>query len=120
MNTTMYKLALVSFIGACFSVNTSYAASPEAGKEKSRTCAACHGADGNSATGDFPRLAGQHYDYLVKTLRDYKTGKRKNAIMAPQVANLTQRDFEDLAAYYSHQQGLIVRKNPYLVHSGKP
>jgi len=99
---------------------TSYAGNPEAGKEKSRTCAACHGADGNSATGDFPRLAGQHYDYLLKALRDYKTGKRKNAIMAPQVANLTPRDFDDLAAYYSEQQGLVVRKNPYIVHSGKP
>jgi cytochrome c553 len=116
----MRKLALVSFIVGVLAMNASEAANPDAGKEKSRTCAACHGADGNSATGDFPRLAGQHYDYLVKTLRDYKTGKRKNAIMAPQVANLTQRDFEDLAAYYSHQQGLIVRKNPYLVHSGKP
>jgi cytochrome c553 len=116
----MGKLALVCVIAGLFAVNTSYAANPDAGKEKSRTCAACHGADGNSATGDFPRLAGQHYDYLVKALQDYKTGKRKNAIMAPQVGNLTQRDFEDLAAYYSHQQGLIVRKNPYLVHSGKP
>ena len=88
---------------------------PEAGKEKSRTCAACHGLEGNSATGDFPRLAGQHYDYLVKTLNEYKVGKRKNAIMAPQVANLSQRDMEDLAAYYSHQQGLVTRKNEYLV-----
>jgi cytochrome c553 len=116
----MGKLALVSFIVGVLAANASDAANPEAGKEKSRTCAACHGADGNSATGDFPRLAGQHYDYLVKAMRDYKTGKRKNAIMAPQVDKLTQRDFEDLAAYYSHQQGLIVRKNPYLVHSGKP
>jgi cytochrome c553 len=91
------------------------AGNPEAGKEKSRTCAACHGPDGNSTAADFPKLAGQHYDYLVKTLKDYKTGLRKNAIMAPQVANLNQRDFEDLAAYYSHQQGLVTRKNSYLV-----
>ena len=113
----MRKLILLS---ALLTLGTAYAANPEAGKEKSRTCAACHGADGNSGTGDFPRLAGQHYDYLVKALRDYKTGKRKNAIMAPQVANLSERDLDDLAAYYSHQQGLVVRKNPYLVHSGKP
>ena len=39
--------------------------------------------------------------------------------MAPQVANLTQRDIEDLAAFYSHQQGLVTRKNPYLVPAGK-
>ena len=92
------------------------AGNPEAGKEKSRTCAACHGPDGNSATGDFPKLAGQHYDYLIKSLRDYKTGKRKNAIMAPMVAPLSDRDIDDLAAYYSHQQGLVTRKNSYLVH----
>jgi cytochrome c553 len=95
------------------------AANPEAGKEKSRPCAACHGPDGNSPAPDFPRLAGQHYDYLLQTLKDYKSGARKNAIMAPQVANLTQRDLEDLAAFYSHQQGLVTRKNPYLVPAGK-
>jgi cytochrome c553 len=92
-----------------------HAGNPEAGKEKSRTCAACHGPDGNSAAGDFPKLAGQHYDYLIKALRDYKTGKRKNAIMAPMAAPLNDRDIDDLAAYYSQQQGLVTRKNSYLV-----
>src|SRR2546430_16198892 len=111
----MSKLAVIASVLGFVLAGASYAANPEAGKEKSRTCAACHGPDGNSATGDFPRLAGQHYDYLLKALHDYKSGKRKNAIMAPQVANLSQRDFEDLAEYYSHQQGLVVRKNPYLV-----
>ena len=111
----MMKLALSAAAALLVLAGVAHAGNPEAGKEKSRTCAACHGADGNSATGDFPKLAGQHYDYLVKTLKDYKTGARKNAIMAPQVANLNQRDFEDLAAYYSHQQGLATRKLPYLV-----
>lgn len=85
------------------------AANPEAGKEKSKTCAACHGPDGNSAAPDFPRLAGQHYDYLVRTLSEYKAGERKNAIMAPQAANLSKRDIEDLAAFYSRQSGLVVK-----------
>jgi cytochrome c553 len=114
----MTKLLLAA-IGAALAFGSVHAANPEAGKEKSRPCAACHGPDGNSATGDFPRLAGQHYDYLVKSLKDYKAGARKNAIMAPQVANLTTRDFEDLAAFYSRQPGLITRKNPYIVPSGK-
>ena len=112
----MMKLAVTAaFALAAATFATAHAANPEAGKEKSRTCAACHGPDGNSATGDFPKLAGQHYDYLVKALKDYKTGARKNAIMTPQVANLNQRDFEDLAAYFSEQQGLVTRKNSYLV-----
>ena len=85
------------------------AANPVAGKEKSKPCAACHGPDGNSTTPDFPKLAGQHYDYLVKALKDYKSGARKNAIMAPQTANLSQRDIADLAAFYSQQQGLKVK-----------
>jgi cytochrome c553 len=109
--TAAVTLALASGFAA--------AANPEAGKEKSRPCAACHGPDGNSPAPDFPRLAGQHYDYLLHTLKDYKSGVRKNAIMAPQVANLTQRDLEDLAAFYSGQQGLVTRRNPYLVPAGK-
>ena len=111
----MTKLHLLVAAAALSLVGTAYAANPEAGKEKSRTCAACHGPDGNSAAGEFPKLAGQHYDYLVKALKDYKSGARKNAIMSPQVANLNNRDFEDLAAFYSQQQGLVTRKNAYLV-----
>lgn len=86
------------------------AGNAEAGKEKSKPCAACHGADGNSASADFPKLAGQHADYIVKSLQGYKAGTRKNAIMAPMAANLSQRDIEDLAAYYSKQQGLVTVK----------
>jgi len=108
-------VALAAIVSALAFPGLAYGGNPDAGKEKSRTCAACHGADGNSATADFPRLAGQHYDYLVKALKDYKSGARKNAIMSPQVANLSRRDFEDLAAFYSHQQGLITRRNAYIV-----
>jgi cytochrome c553 len=81
----------------------------DAGKKKSQTCTACHGPDGNSSAPDFPKIAGQHYDYLVKALKDYRSGARKNPIMAPLVANLTQRDVEDLAAYYSSQRGLVTK-----------
>ena len=82
------------------------AGNPAAGQAKSKTCVVCHGADGNSASAEFPRLAGQPADYLVKALKDYKGGLRKNAIMAPQATNLSVRDMEDLAAFYSRQQGL--------------
>jgi cytochrome c553 len=111
----MNKLVLTA-AALCLMVGAAHAGNPEAGKEKSRTCAACHGADGNSATGDFPRLAGQHPDYIVKTLRDYKSGKRKNPIMAPQAANLSVRDMEDLAAFYSAQPGLVTRRGSYLAN----
>ena len=81
----------------------------EVGKKKSTPCAACHGANGVSASPDFPNLAGQYEDYLAKALSHYKNGKRKNPIMQAQVANLTEKDMSDLAAYFSHQKGLAVK-----------
>ena len=86
-----------------------FAGDPAAGQKKSQTCAACHGPDGNSPAPDFPKIAGQHYDYLLKALKDYKSGARKNPLMAPMVANLSQRDIEDLAAFYSSQKGLVLK-----------
>ena len=76
----------------------------DAGKAKSAPCVACHGADGNSPSGAFPIIAGQYQDYLVQALKDYKTGARKNPIMAPFAANLTAQDREDLAAFYASQK----------------
>jgi len=86
-----------------------FAADPEAGKEKSKVCAACHGPDGNSSAPDFPRLAGQHYDYLLRAIGEYKSGARKSPIMMPMVEKLTTRDMEDLAAYFSQQKGLVTK-----------
>lgn len=80
-----------------------------AGRKKSAPCAACHGADGVSASPEFPNLAGQYSDYLQAALTHYKNGKRKNAIMQAQVANLSPKDILDLAAYFSSQKGLQVK-----------
>jgi len=80
-----------------------------AGKEKAKVCAACHGENGISQVPDFPKLAGQHYDYLVRALNDYKSGVRKNPIMAGQVANLKKGDIDDLAAYFASQQALATK-----------
>jgi cytochrome c553 len=88
---------------------TVHAADPAAGKEKSKTCAACHGENGISQAPDFPKLAGQYNDYLVRALSDYKSGARKNAIMTGLVTNLTQQDIADLAAYYSSQHALATK-----------
>lgn len=81
----------------------------EAGKAKSTTCAACHGADGVSAVPSFPKLAGQHRDYLYHALKDYQSGKRKNPIMAEQVKSLTDADLHDLALFFSQQKGLTLK-----------
>lgn len=72
-----------------------------AGKSKAAVCAACHGADGNSPSNMFPKMAGQGEAYLLKQLTDFKSGIRKNAIMQPMIAALTEQDMADLAAYFS-------------------
>jgi len=81
----------------------SIAADASAGKQKSQTCAACHGPDGNSSNPDWPKLAGQSSEYLVKQLSDFKSGARKNPQMTAMAANLSMQDMEDLAAYFSSQ-----------------
>jgi cytochrome c553 len=80
----------------------------EAGKKKAtEVCAACHGPDGNSPTPDFPRLAGQHPDYLEKALGDYKSGRRDNPIMKGMATGLSDADIANVAAYFSSQRGLV-------------
>jgi cytochrome c553 len=66
-------------------------------------CLACHGTNGVGITADYPSLAGQHADYLERTLHDYQKGGRKNPVMTGMVATLTQQDIEELALYYSNQ-----------------
>ncbi len=90
---------------ALTAIGSAYAAgNPVAGEKKSSTCAACHGPDGNSATGNFPKLAGQHESYIIKQLQDFKSGARKDPVMSPQAANLSEEDMADLAAYFSSQK----------------
>ena len=67
-------------------------------------CSACHGADGNSAITLNPKLAGQHPEYLLKQLTNFKEGKRANAVMAGMVANLSADDMKGLATYFAGQK----------------
>ena len=79
------------------------------GKEKAaQVCVACHGADGAKPSApDQPILAGQHYDYLVKALSDYKSGKRSNPIMKGFAGTLSKQEIEDLAAWFSSQKSSL-------------
>jgi cytochrome c553 len=87
------------------------AANLAAGQAKAKeVCAACHGADGNSALPDNPKLAGQHGDYLEKALHDYKSGARKNAIMAGFAGALSKDDIANLAAWFSSQPAAVSSK----------
>jgi cytochrome c553 len=68
------------------------------------TCVACHGADGVSISTDYPILAGQHHDYLEQALRDYKSGKRKNPVMAGIITGVKAEDIPALAKFFANQK----------------
>jgi cytochrome c553 len=98
------------FAGMFFlSAGAAYGADAEAGKARAaQVCVACHGADGNKPSApDQPILAGQHPDYLVKALSDYKSGKRQNPIMKGFASTLSKKDMEDLAAWFSSQKSAL-------------
>lgn len=82
-----------------------------------QVCVSCHGTDGVGIAPQYPSLAGQYEDYLVRSLTDYKKGGRKNAIMAGFVAQLSEKDILELAAYYKAQRsvlGTIPKRNSIL------
>jgi cytochrome c553 len=83
------------------------AGDPVAGKEKASQCAACHGADGNSTNPEWPKLAGQHADYLIKQLWYFEAGERENATMKPMASVLDEQGRADVAAYYASQDTQI-------------
>jgi cytochrome c553 len=71
-------------------------------------CAACHGKDGNTPVDpSYPRLSGQHEDYLVHALKAYRNDSRKNAIMGAQAKTLSPADIENVSAYYARQPGMM-------------
>ena len=72
-----------------------------AGKAKAAPCAACHGAEGISPTDIWPNLAGQKVGYLIKQLKAFRDGGRKDPVMSPMAAGLSDDDIANLAAYYS-------------------
>lgn len=87
--------------------SVSSSAQIERGKAKAAICAACHGETGISETPNWPTLAGQHKDYLVEVMSQYRNGQRDDPVMAGQLINLSDNDIEDLAAFYAAQPGLF-------------
>lgn len=109
----MKKLFALAAVVASFAVmaSTAQAGDAAAGKAKSAVCAACHGADGNSATPMWPKLAGQNEAYLLKQLKEFKKGMetqgaegRYEPSMSPMAAPLSETDMADLAAYFASQK----------------
>lgn len=117
--TTMMAVAgLIAAAGACADTAKG---DPAKGQQIVNTvCVACHGADGNSVVPANPKLAGQHYEYILKQLQNFKSGERKSAVMAGMVAALTPDDMKNLAAYFSSQKSAPgVAKDKELAAAGQ-
>ncbi|HYF60431.1 MAG TPA: cytochrome c [Burkholderiaceae bacterium] len=108
MRSTLIRSAL-AIAAAALPFAAAQAADAGAGKAKHEAvCAACHGKDANTPIDpSYPKLAGQHRDFLERALLDYKSGSRKNAIMAGQAQPLSRADIENLAAYYASLPGSL-------------
>jgi len=108
---------------------SAFAAPPIKGDAKkgativTQVCAACHGPDGNGLTPpnpDYPKLAGKQPEYILKQLKDFQAGKRKNDIMSAMVASLTPDDMANLALYFAAQKNKPnVVNNPELLEFGR-
>ena len=97
----MKTLCLVLSSALMFLALSASAGDAEAGKAKSAVCVACHGPAGVSSNPLWPNLAGQQEAYLVKQLKDFRDGNRKDPVMAPMAAGLSDDDIANLATYFS-------------------
>lgn len=108
--TVRWLIALIAGLpAAAWAQGISNADPAKAQPIANRVCAACHAADGNSMQPANPVLAGQHADYTLKQLANFKpqggkSAERSNAVMAGMVASLSEEDMRNLAAYYGIQQ----------------
>ena len=106
MNTHTTTLAAIAAAIACVlaSALPAHAGDAEAGRAKAVVCAACHGIDGNSINPLWPNLAGQHAAYLAKQMKAFRSGERKDPVMAPMATGLSDADIDNLAAFYASQK----------------
>lgn len=92
------SLALFGTVSAWSAEDTSK------GQAKAEACVSCHGVGGKSLVPTFPKLAGQHAVYLESTLKDFRSGERKNSLMSAFAAGLSDEEIHDLAVYFESQQ----------------
>ncbi|MES2206514.1 MAG: c-type cytochrome [Pseudomonadota bacterium] len=110
----------LGFVLMLFTLDSSAASFPRAEKIVSQTCAACHGADGNSVIPENPVLAGQVPEYIERQLKNFKSDVRPNPIMKGMAASLTPEDMKELGGFFGSQKiKAKTSKAPDLVEQGK-
>jgi cytochrome c553 len=112
-------ILVTAICGATISTSALPAGSVEAGATKAVTCAACHGANGNSVNPEWPSLAGLGADYITEQLNNFKSGKRMNAIMMGMVAALSPDDYADLGAYFDSLPNTGLESDPSFWEAGE-
>ncbi len=110
---------LASLLMGCSQFVVAQTGDAAAGEALTATCAACHGADGNSAAPTFPKLAGLGEKYLLKQLKDIRDGARPVPTMVGQVDNMSDQDLANIAAYYDAQPRSGGQADPALVELGE-
>lgn len=124
INRLLVALACATLAGSSVAAGKP-AGNAAAGQQKSVACGGCHGADGNSPPEIFaalkaPKLAGQVPEYVVKSLHDYKAGKRSNDVMSPQAQAVAEIDMADIAAWFASQKVQPNKaQNPELLAQGE-
>lgn len=115
----MNKL-LIAILASVSIISVAHAAGDAAaGQGKTAICAACHGTDGNSAIGNFPKLAGQNERYLLKQLQDIKAGNRSVVEMTGLLTNLSDQDLADISAYFASKNVQTGAAKADLVEAGE-
>lgn len=116
----MRKILIAGAVVFGLASNGAFAAGDAAaGAAKAAPCAACHGADGNSAAPTFPKIAGQSARYIIKQVHDIKSDVRSVPAMKPTVEPLSNQDIEDIAAYFAAQKPSVNQAKKDLAAKGE-
>jgi cbb3-type cytochrome c oxidase subunit III len=116
----LFVSGLVLALGLTGTANLVQAAgNASEGQAKTAVCAGCHGADGNSAVPNFPKLAGQGERYLTKQISDIKAGHRQVVEMTGMTDGLSEQDIENIAAFFASQPATTGMAKPETVEDGK-
>lgn len=103
MNHRVASRSALLLVGCLFAVGAQAAGDPQAGRLKAATCMGCHGVPSYMnayPTFHVPKLGGQHAQYIVAALQEYKDGNRSHKTMQAQAASLSDQDMQDIAAYF--------------------